>query len=85
MGSTVKLRSQQDQWDQLGRSDVLWAILTDPDKKNGGWDEGEFLATGHSEIAELMARASALGLPAAVKFRHYLQRTDLKLSSSDLA
>lgn len=61
----MKLRSQQDQWDRLGRTDAFWAILTDPDKKAGGWDEGEFFATGRSEAAELMARASALGLPAA--------------------
>jgi ubiquinone/menaquinone biosynthesis C-methylase UbiE len=61
----VKLRSQQDQWEELGRTDALWAILNDPRKQNGGWDEGEFFATGQSEIAELMARASALGLPAA--------------------
>lgn len=65
MGFAVKLRSQYDQWEQLGRTDALWAILTDPDKKNGGWDESEFFATGRSEISELMARASALGLPAA--------------------
>lgn len=61
----MKLRSQFKQWNQLGRTDALWAILTHPDKKNGGWDESEFFATGRGEIAELMARASALGLPAA--------------------
>jgi SAM-dependent methyltransferase len=60
----MKLRSQQDQWDQLGRTDPLWAILTDPEKRNGGWDEAAFFATGQNEIAELMARAVALGLPA---------------------
>jgi SAM-dependent methyltransferase len=59
-----KLRSQQNQWDQLGRTDPLWAILTEPEKRNGGWDEAAFFATGQSEIAELMARAVALGLPA---------------------
>ena len=60
----MKLRSQQNQWDQLGRADPLWAILTEPGKRNGGWDEAEFFATGQNEIAELMARAAALGLPA---------------------
>lgn len=61
----MKLRSQQEQWEQLGRTDALWAILTDPEKKNGRWDEGEFFATGQAEISRLMARASELGLPAA--------------------
>jgi len=60
----MKLRSQQNQWEQLGRTDPLWAILTDPEKRNGGWDEAAFFATGQNEIAELMARAVALGLPA---------------------
>jgi SAM-dependent methyltransferase len=60
----MKLRSQQNQWEQLGRIDPLWAILTDPEKRNGGWDEAAFFATGQNEIAELMARAVALGLPA---------------------
>jgi len=60
----MKLRSQQNQWEQLGRTDPLWAILTEPGKRNGGWDEAAFFATGKNEIAELMARAAALGLPA---------------------
>jgi SAM-dependent methyltransferase len=60
----VKLRSQQSQWDRLGRTDPLWAILTEPEKRNGGWDEAGFFATGQTEIAELMARVAALGLPA---------------------
>src|SRR5580692_5232496 len=60
----MKLRSQQNQWEQLGRTDPLWAILTEPGKRNGGWDEAGFFATGRNEIAELMARTPALGLPA---------------------
>jgi SAM-dependent methyltransferase len=64
MKVALKLRTQQNQWDQLGRTDPLWAILTEPQKRNGGWDEAAFFATGRNEIAELMARAGALGLPA---------------------
>lgn len=59
----MKLRSQQLQWDEFGRSDPLWAILTDPGRRNGGWSPEEFFASGEREVAEAMARAAALGLP----------------------
>ena len=62
---TVKLRSQQLQWDHLGRTDPLWAILTEPGRRHGGWDAAEFFATGEREIAEVMDRAAAFGLPVA--------------------
>ena len=42
----------------------MWAILTDREKRNGGWDVDEFFTTGRAEIAQLMARSSALGRPA---------------------
>src|SRR5262245_39722592 len=33
-------------WENLGRIDPMWAIVTDPDKAGGRWDEREFFATG---------------------------------------
>jgi SAM-dependent methyltransferase len=59
----VKLRSQQSQWDELGRTDPLWAILTEPGRENGGWTDAEFFATGEREVAGLTERCAALGLP----------------------
>jgi len=59
----LKLRAQQSQWDQLGRTDPLWAILTDPDCRQGGWDPAAFFDTGKKYMAELMALAGGLGLP----------------------
>jgi ubiquinone/menaquinone biosynthesis C-methylase UbiE len=61
----VKLRAQQSQWEQLGRTDPLWAILTDPDRQHGGWKTEEFFATGVWEIDALMTGAASLGLPTA--------------------
>jgi len=50
-------------WEQMGELDPLWAILSDPSKKFGKWDVEEFLRTGVEEIARLMERCAALGLP----------------------
>jgi SAM-dependent methyltransferase len=61
----TKLLAQQSQWEQLGRSDPLWAVLTGPAYRHGGWNQEKFFATGVAEIKELMARAASLGLPAA--------------------
>jgi ubiquinone/menaquinone biosynthesis C-methylase UbiE len=59
----VKLRAQQSQWDQLGRTDPLWAIITDPSCRNGRWDVDAFFATGRREIEEAMSWAAELGHP----------------------
>jgi len=60
----VKLNGQKERWDRLAREDPLWAILTDPAKRNGGWDVGEFFSTGVEEIAAVMRTAESLGYPA---------------------
>jgi SAM-dependent methyltransferase len=52
-------------WDQLGEFDPLWAILSDPAKKYGRWDETAFFQTGEDEIASVLASASSLGYPRA--------------------
>jgi len=33
-------------WENLGRADPMWAILTEPGKEGGRWDEAAFFATG---------------------------------------
>jgi SAM-dependent methyltransferase len=52
-------------WERLGRQDPLWAVLTDPDKRHGGWDVREFFRSGVDEIDAALARASALGVVTA--------------------
>lgn len=37
-------------WEELGRTDPLWAVLTNPELRDGGWDLDEFLATGEPAI-----------------------------------
>jgi len=49
-------------WETLGASDPLWAVLVRPGTKNGGWDEQEFLATGRVEVDAALAHLRALGV-----------------------
>jgi SAM-dependent methyltransferase len=37
-------------WDTLGSSDPLWAILTRPDARGGGWDVEEFFRDGQVQV-----------------------------------
>jgi SAM-dependent methyltransferase len=59
----MRLRSQQKHWEQLAAQDPLWAILTDPRKKDGGWNREEFFASGRVEAAALLQTLNALGRP----------------------
>lgn len=58
----MRLRSLRRHWDQFGRSDPFWAVLTAPDKKGNRWSTEEFLQTGRDEIAALMTYLDAKGL-----------------------
>lgn len=49
-------------WQRLGERDPLWAVLTEPGKRGGRWDEQEFFATGHDEVTALAAEAADLGI-----------------------
>ncbi len=59
-------------WDAFGEQDPLWAILTDPSKRDGKWDPVEFFATGEREIAAvveyLAAKNIAVGHGRALDF-----------------
>ena len=58
----MRLDSLRRHWDEYGRSDPLWAILTAPDKKGNRWPVAEFLQTGREEIDALMAYLGGRGL-----------------------
>lgn len=49
-------------WENLGRVDPLWAVLTDPERRHGGWQVDEFLATGDTPIARVQALLGETGL-----------------------
>jgi SAM-dependent methyltransferase len=60
----VKLVELRKDWDALGRIDPMWAVLTHPDRRDRGWDEEAFFATGRAEIAGVMLDLERLGRPA---------------------
>jgi SAM-dependent methyltransferase len=61
----LSLERHRRDWEQLAETDPLWAVLTEPSRKGGGWTRNEFLETGDREIAGVLERAAALGRPAA--------------------
>jgi SAM-dependent methyltransferase len=61
----VSLTRHKRDWEELAAEDPLWAVLTNPTRRAGGWDVDAFLQTGEDEVAGLLARARELGVPAA--------------------
>jgi trans-aconitate methyltransferase len=53
----------RNDWNRHAHADPLWAILTDPGKKGGGWDPDAFFATGEWEIDEVLRYAATLHVP----------------------
>jgi SAM-dependent methyltransferase len=58
----MDMRGLQHTWDELGRTDPLWAVLSLPDKRGGLWELDEFLATGVREINEVLTSLEASGI-----------------------
>jgi SAM-dependent methyltransferase len=58
----VSIENLRRTWDTLGRKDPLWAVLSDPAKRNNRWDQQEFFRTGEDEIAALFRDLDARGL-----------------------
>jgi SAM-dependent methyltransferase len=56
----MELEEMKRHWDSFGKTDPLWAILTEPSKKNQKWDLEEFFETGRNEILEVLKRVNAL-------------------------
>jgi ubiquinone/menaquinone biosynthesis C-methylase UbiE len=54
------LNRVRHQWTTLGERDPLWAILSETDKKSGGWDHAAFFKTGVDEIDHVLRKARTL-------------------------
>jgi SAM-dependent methyltransferase len=50
----VDLDDLQRHWNEWGRRDPYWAIISRPDRRGNRWDLEEFLRTGVDEIDELL-------------------------------
>jgi SAM-dependent methyltransferase len=50
-------RRQQEIWNYLGAVDPDWAVLTEPDRRNHGWDRDldEFYSSGGKVVDEMLA------------------------------
>ena len=55
-------RKIRQSWDQFGREDPFWAVLTNPNKKGGRWSEAEFFATGRHDIQVALQRIITHGI-----------------------
>jgi SAM-dependent methyltransferase len=58
----MDLGKLQECWNELGETDPLWAILSDPAKKGGKWDWDEFFRTGEADIEQILGRVAAQGI-----------------------
>jgi SAM-dependent methyltransferase len=59
----MKLKALQRRWNEAGKQDPFWAVLSDPDKKGNRWQVDEFFQTGVDEIRPLMGYLDSLGIP----------------------
>lgn len=57
------LRRQQRDWEDLAGLDPFWAILSDPERRGGGWDAEEFFRTGDADAERVLRVARELGRP----------------------
>jgi SAM-dependent methyltransferase len=56
----MNLENLQQEWNSLGKTDPLWAILSDPTKRHGKWDASEFFQTGQEWISLVMDYIASL-------------------------
>ena len=58
----MTLSRLQESWDEWGRRDPLWVILSDPEKRDGQWNVDEFFATGPREVRALFDKIAQMGV-----------------------
>ncbi len=50
-------------WERAASEDPYFAVLSDPDKRGGGWDPEAFFRSGAQEVATVLAYVEGLGVP----------------------
>jgi SAM-dependent methyltransferase len=58
----VKLDALQSNWDEFGKVDPFWAILSDPRRKNSKWNTDEFFQTGRAELETVLKQVAERGI-----------------------
>src|SRR5450759_126117 len=56
------LRDLKKGWDDAGRKDPFWAVLSRPEKSGNRWGSDEFFKTGIEEIEGVMTHIGGLGI-----------------------
>lgn len=56
------LEKLQGKWERFAQADPLWAICSDPEKRNRQWSREEFFASGRNEINVVLAFLDDLGV-----------------------
>jgi 2-polyprenyl-3-methyl-5-hydroxy-6-metoxy-1,4-benzoquinol methylase len=51
----MDIKNVQKHWNEFGKTDPLWAILTSPEKKGNKWEVDEFFKTGLEEIEAILS------------------------------
>ena len=59
----MDLNRYKQGWEEMGRLDPLWAVLTEPKAQYQRWDVETFFRTGAEEIRSVMDEACRLGYP----------------------
>jgi SAM-dependent methyltransferase len=59
--STEEWRAGAHIWESLARSDPLWAVLSEPDKRARKWNVEAFLKTGEEQVEAVLRRSKAAG------------------------
>jgi SAM-dependent methyltransferase len=50
-------------WEDWGRVDPFWAVLSEADARHGGWDVDRFFATGVDMVATMLTHVGGYGRP----------------------
>jgi len=56
----MDIKKLQNTWNELGKRDAFWSILTDSDKKDNKWNIEEFFTTGQKEITSIIEYLKSL-------------------------
>jgi 2-polyprenyl-3-methyl-5-hydroxy-6-metoxy-1,4-benzoquinol methylase len=59
----MNLKDLKRTWDEFGKTDPLWAILTNSDKKGNKWQINEFFETGVGDVKRVMVEIDSLCMP----------------------
>jgi SAM-dependent methyltransferase len=64
--ASAELQALRAVWESQARSDPLWAVLSEPDKRGRAWKLDEFLATGETAVGRWIERVERAG--GAIRF-----------------